>query len=272
MSSNALAISGDFSVLSEGSDASALLEANLGNGASLRSKDLNWVKIPTGGATRWSWTTKSGNEFSEKAITGLLVVVGRVEQALWPHTTATNESKPLLVSTDGVRAFKTGTDYGDLDPNVIEAAKNEDGSYAVSKIHYFQWEGRGPGSKPPRAKSSRVLGVLREGEPLPVFIRVSSTSLRAVDDLLRGITSDGVFHWQSVVELSLEKKKGAKADYAVLVGKKIGAVDREIGLRAKALFTDKLTEVVAPLAESRITVHGTSEATSESASTDAVPF
>jgi len=240
-----------FAALTDGSDASALLEANLG-GAALRRDDLNWVKIPTGGATRWSWTTKSGNEFSEKSISGLLVVVGKVEQALWPHSTATAGSVPLLVSTDGVVAYKTSSDFGDLDANVIEAAKNADGTYAVAKIPYFQWEGRGQGSKPPRAKSSRVLGVLREGEALPVFIRVSSTSLRAVDDLLRGVTSDALFHWQAIVELSLEKKKGAKADYAVLVGKKIGAVSKEIGLRAKSVFTDKLTDIVCPPADQRV--------------------
>ena len=249
-SDSSMSVAPRFVALSSDSNAAALLEANLG-GASLRSSDLTWVKIPTGGATRWSWQTKSGEEGSEKTITGLLVVCGRTEQTLWPHADATPGSQPLLVSTDGRSAFKVGSDYGDLDPNVIESAKRDDGSYDVAKIPYFHWTGRGPGSIPPRAKSSRVLGILRENEPAPIFIRVSQTSLRAVDDLLRGITSEGLFHFRAVVELSLERRKGNRADYAVLVARKVGSVSEEFGMSAKSRFTDSMTDIVCPPAESR---------------------
>ena len=259
--------SGSFRALAEGSMTEALLSANLG-GESLRSSDLTWVKIPTGGATRWSWTTKSGNDFSEKAITGLLVVVGRTESVLWPHSDATAGSRPLLMTDDGRVAIKTGQDYGDLDRNVIEAAKNADGTYNVAKIPYFQWEGRGPGSKPPRAKSSRVIGILREEDNLPIFIRVSQTSLRAVDDLLRGITAEGLFHYRAVVELSLEKRKGARADYAVLVAKKVGEVSEEQGRAAKAKITDVMTPIVCPPVASRGMVTVAAAVTAD----EAVPF
>lgn len=244
---NEMTVPASFAALTEGSDASALLEANLGGGSFLRRDDLNWITIPTGGLTRWSWTTKSGAEFSEKSISGLLVVATQPEEILWPQPTAVKGSSPLLISTNGVVAYKTGSDYGDLDANVIEAAKNPDGTYAVAKIPYFQWQG-----KKKRSKTNRVVGLLREGEALPVFIRVSPTSCRPIDNLLRGITSDGLFHWQAIVELSLEKKKGDSSDYAVIVGKKIGSVSKEIGLRAKSLFTDKLTDIVCPPAEQRV--------------------
>lgn len=256
----------EFRALSQGSSAAALLEANLG-GDSLRPSDLTWVRIPTGGSTMWSWVTKSGAEHAEKAISGLLVVVGRAEQVLWPHPETTPGSRPLLVSTDGRVAHKIGNDYGDLDPNVIEAAKNSDGTYDIRKIPYFQWDGRGPGAIPPRAKSSRVLGLLRESESSPVFVRVSQTSLRAVDDLLRGITSEGLFHFRVVVELTLERRKGKRADYAVLVAKKIGEVSEEHGATAKRLFTDTLTEIVCPPAE-----HRAARSSQSIAASDSVPF
>lgn len=261
--SNELAVSPEFRALSASDNASALLEANLG-GESLRSSDLTWVKVPTGGATRWSWQTKSGAEFSEKSLTGLLVVVGRTEQALWPQSEIAKGSLPLLVSTDGQKAYKVGSDYGNLDRDVIEAAKNDDGSYSVAKIPYFQWEGRGPGAKPPRAKSTRVVGILRHEDSVPVFVRVSSTSLRAIDDLLRGITADGIFHYRAVVELSLEKRKGRTADYAVIVAKKIGEVSEQDGEFAKSRFTDTLTGVVC------VAAHLRSSRAVESS--DAVPF
>jgi hypothetical protein len=267
--SNDLAVVGSFRALEEGNSAAALLEANLG-GAALRSSDLTWVKIPTGGATRWSWSNKAGAEFSEKAIAGLLVVVTRPEHILWPHKDSTPGSRPLMLSADGVTAYKVGSDYGDLDANHIEAAKRDDGTYDCRKIRYFQWEGSGPGSKPPRAKSSRVLGVLREEDNQPVFVRVPSTSLRAVDDLLRGITAEGLFHFRSIVELTLEKRKGQRADYAVLVTKTVGSVDEQTGLLAKSRFTDTMTNIVCPPIEDRVSrSRSSSESTVDA---DSVPF
>lgn len=264
--STAISTTTEFRALNDGGSAAALLQANLG-GESLRASDLTWVKIPTGGATRWSWQTKSGADYSEKSISGLLVVVGKTEQVLWPHTDASPGSRPLLVCTDGRSAHKVGDDYGDIDPNVIAAAKNPDGSYDIRKIPYFQWQGTGPGAIPPRAKSSRVLGVLREDEGSPVFIRVSQTSLRPVDDLLRGLTSEGLFHYRAVVELTLEKRKGKRADYAVLVAKKIGEVSTEQGEKAKRLFTEPLADVVCRPAESRAMIEAAPQAAG-----DAVPF
>ena len=269
--SSELSVVGSYKALEEGNAAVALLEANLG-GEALRSSDLTWVKIPTGGATRWSWTTKAGAEFSEKAITGLLVVVSKTEHVLWPHKDSTPGSRPLLISLDGVTGYKVGTDYGDLDPNVIEAAKRDDGAYDWRKIPYCQWEGRGPGSKPPRAKSSRVLGVLREEDNQPVFVRVPSTSLRAVDDLLRGITAEGLFHYRAVVELSLEKRKGQRADYAVLVAKSVGSVEESVGLLAKSRFTDSMTSIVCPPIEDRVQRAASSASSATPVSDDSVPF
>lgn len=233
----------EFAGLSEGGNANALLEANLG-GATLTAGDLTWVKIPTGGSTTWSWSTLSGEDFSLKAITGLLVVVGKVKATLWPHAEATSGSKPLLVSYDGKVAVKTGDDYGDLDANVIAAAKLPDGTYDISKIPYFQWQGSGPGSKPPRAKSTRDIGILREGESTPVFIKLSSTSLRPIDNLLRGITAEGLYHYRAIVELTLEKKKGMKADYAVVVAKKVGKIDEEQGKVAYDRFTVPFSAII----------------------------
>lgn len=242
----------EFRALADGAEAAALLETNLG-GESLRYSDLTFVKIPTGGATTWSWSSPSGRDFSSKTIRGVLVVVGKTTQTLWPHADATTGSKPLLVSRDGKVAHKVGSDYGDLDANIIEAAKRDDGLYDVSKIPYFHWQGSGPGAKPPRAKSSRVIGVLREEDGLPVFIRISQTSLRVVDTLLRGLTAEGIFHYRAIVELSLEKRKGQRADYAVLVAKAVGDIGPEFGEKAREKFTVPLTPVVDPeISASRI--------------------
>lgn len=251
--STTLAVPGSFAALSPNSEIAAIIEANLGGG-SLRRADLTFVKIPAGGVTRWSWSV-AGNEFLEKDITGLLVVATRPEYNLWPHATSKPGSVPFLRSLDGVIGHKVGSDHGDLDLSVIEAAKNADGTYRWKDIPYCQWQDR----KPPRAKPSRVLGVLRENDSRPLFVQVSPTSLRPVEDFLRALD---VPHYRAIVELTLEKRKGSVADYAAIVLRHAGNIDKEAGDRAKALFTDPLTPVLA----------GSTTQIAAKATDDAVPF
>lgn len=164
----------------------------------------------------------------------------RPEFNLWPQATAKPGNVPFLRSLDGVTGFKVGSDHGDLDLAAIEAARNPDGTYRWKDIPYCQWQDR----KPPRAKPSRVLGILRDSEASPLLIQVSPTSLKPVDDFLRALVTQSVPHYRAVVELTLEKRKGASADYAVIVLRHVGTVDQEAGERAKALFTSTLTPVL----------------------------
>jgi hypothetical protein len=254
--STAIAVSGSFRALSPNSEIAEVIEANLGGG-SLRRSDLTFVKIPTGGSTRWVWSV-AGNEFAEKAITGLCVVATRVEYNLWPATTAKPGNVPFLRSLDGVVGHRVGSDHGDLDLSVIESAKNADGTYRWRDIPYCQWQDR----KPPRAKPSRVIGVLREEDASPVFVQVSPTSLKPVDDFLRALAAQFVPHYRAIVELTLEKKKGQSADYAAIVCRHVGTVSQEDGERAKKLFTSPLTPILTG---------GTSQIAPK-ADLDAVPF
>lgn len=255
--STAIAVPGSFRALSPNSEIAEVIEANLGGG-SLRRSDLTFVKIPTGGSTRWVWSV-AGNEFAEKAITGLCVVATRTEFNLWPQTTAKPGNVPYLRSLDGVTGHKVGSDHGDLDLKVLDAAKNADGTYRWRDIPYCQWQER----KPPRAKPSRVLGVLREEDASPLFIQVSPTSLKPVDDFLRALAAQFVPHYRAVVELTLEKRKGSNADYAAIVLRHVGTVSQEDGERAKALFTAPLTPVLTG---------GTSPISARVADDSAVPF
>lgn len=236
--STAIAVSGLYRALSPSSEIAEVIEANLGGG-SLRRSDLTFVRVPTGGSTRWVWSS-AGNEFAEKAITGLCVVATRVEYNLWPFVTAKPGNVPFLRSLDGVVGHRVGDDHGDLDLKAIEAARNEDGTFRWKDIPYCQWQDR----KPPRAKPSRVLGVLREEDAAPLFVQISPTSLKPVDEFLRALAAQFVPHYRAVVELTLEKRKGSTADYAAIVLRHVGTVSQEEGERAKALFTAPLTPVL----------------------------
>jgi hypothetical protein len=88
--------------------------------------------------------------------------------------------------------------------------------------------------------------------------------------LLRGITAEGLFHYRAVVEVSLEKRKGARADYAVLVAKKVGEISEEQGRVAKAKITDVMSPIVCPPVASRGMM--TVTAAVEAAASEAVPF
>lgn len=237
--STEIAAVGSYRALAPNSDIAEVIEVNLGGG-SLRRSDLTFVKVPTGGSTRWVWT-QAGNEYSEKAITGLCVVLTRPEFNLWPYTTAKPGTVPFLRSLDGKVGHRIGEDHGDLDLAAIEGAKNPDGTYRWRDIPYCQWQD----GKPPRAKPSQVIGILREQDAAPLFVQVSPTSMRAVDVFIRSLSGQGVPLYRAVVELSLEKKKGASADYAAIVCRHVATIGREEGERAKSLFTIPLTQVLA---------------------------
>lgn len=215
-----------YPALKAGGHSDEVAIANLGGGR-LTRKDLTWVKIPLGGVTRWSWT-HGGNEFSEKEITGVVVVATQEEFNLWPYKVSRAGSQPYLRSLDGIVGYRVGDDSGELDTSVIEAAKNPDGTYAWEKIPYTRWVDR----VPPLAKPSRVIGVLRAGDTRPVFIQISPTSLNPIRGLLNSLD---VPHYRAVVEFGLEKKAGKTADYSLVTCRYVGTVDQETGDAARVL-------------------------------------
>jgi len=218
------------------------VQANLG-GESLRQKDLTWLKIPPGGGTRWQWES-GGNEFVEKTVSGICVVLGQVEQNLWPRKESSRDTFPYLRSLDGVTGYQIGDDYGDLPIAEIEAAKGADGTYDWQAIPCCVWQGQGRDAKPPRAKSTRVIGILRKEDAVPVFVRLAPTSLKPIADFLRGLAANGVPHYAAVVELGLEKINGSGQDYSRITCRHAGTVTREEAALARSRFTAPWTPIV----------------------------
>lgn len=237
------------------------VQANLGGGT-LRQKDLTWLKVPAGGGTRWQWES-GGNEFVEKTVSGICVVVAPIEQNLWPHRNAARNTLPYLRSLDGVTGYQIGDDIGDLPIDEIEAAKRPDGTYDWKAIPCCNWQGEGKGARPPRAKSTRVIGILRKEDAVPVFVRLAPTSLKPIADFLRGLAASGVPHYAAVVELSLEKITGGEQDYSRVVCRHAGTVSREEAAIARSRFTVPWTPIV---------VSGTERVVARGIASDAVPF
>jgi len=262
-----------FPSLSGGSKAEKFLAA-FSNGVTLRSKDLTWVKIPGQGGTTWSWTAGDGTEYHEKSITGLLCVLGPTEWSLWPTNDTGAGRLPLLISTTPGVAYKVSDDYGLRDKAAIEAAKRADGSYDTNKLpQYFAWKGTGKGATPPVAKASRVIGILREGDIFPIFVRLPGTSVRAIEDLEKRLPQSGVLPTQAIIELTLKgEKSNTGIAYSTVQVRAVGKVTDDEHEKVEKLITNVFTSVVAPPAELRQRHEVVEEESSSEENTDDVPF
>jgi len=231
-----------------------------------RFKDMTIVGVPRGGGTTWQWKTILGDRF-EREITGVIVALSDVQIDLWPiKGKAQKGTIPYMRSLDGQKAYIIGDDSGDLDVGHIEAAANGDGSYDCAKIKYFQWEGQGKGSKPPRADATSVVGILMAGESSPVFIRLSKTSSPKVQDFCGKLRAAGCEPYEAVVSLSLEAINGANATYSVVVPKFVEKAPAEGVPSFRAYF-----EAVSPMLRGS-TEKRTKEQVASSIDADSVPF
>ena len=220
-----------FEVLKPDSEIAQALAANL-NGEKLTVSDLTIVKTPSGGNTNWTIEELSG-EVTTDSITGLLVYYAP-HGVLWPLADPSGDSKPLLVTDNLITARKVGDDYGDLDPKVIEAYRNDDGTYDWLNLPYNQF-GTGKGGFGKRCKEQRIMCILREQDHFPLLIRVAPGSLRNVTPFVKKLP---VEHWRAIVELKLEKaKSSSNQDFSKIKPRLAGTISREHGAIINATYT-----------------------------------
>lgn len=236
-----------FLALRPDSDIAEALEANLANGERIKETDLTRVKIPSGGVTKWTVSSIKGDEVLDELV-GVLVHYSP-RGVLWPSQDPGN-ALPVLVSDDLRTARRVGEDLGDLDSEILDAmAIDDDGKL-------YDWRGsdeRGPNKYNDfgsgkngvgkRAKESRMLGLLREGDAFPLLISAAPGSLKTVVPFVKKLT---VPHFRAIVSLKLEKLKSKGGqDYARIVPTMVGEISREEGARIKQLYTEPLRTVVA---------------------------
>jgi hypothetical protein len=231
----------------------------IADGASFAGSTIDFrslVKVPFPKMARWSWDVL-GIDFTEKALKGVVVINGPSELILWPRTNTSEggsegeKTLPAMRSPDGILAYRIGDDLGDLDPAVIEAAKvgvDEEGrdKYDVKRIPYFNWAKNAKGKNERRAKNTKVIGLLREGDISPLIIRLANTSVPVVDTFFAKVSQAfGCPHYGCVVELGLEHIKQGQYDYAKIVPKFLNPLDRDAATYLKAAYTDPLSPYAA---------------------------
>jgi hypothetical protein len=225
-----------YSSLSPNSRQAAILRANL-NGEPMSERDLVKVRTPLGGGTTWSFDF-NGNEETCDEIVGLLVAVGK-RGVLWPQDDP-SDMRPVLISHDLKVGHRVGNDLGSIDPDALEKFRTGDDTYdwvALSGSKEFGYGSarNGAGRK---AKESRILAILREGDVWPLLVTVGPGSLAGLAPFMKRLPC---FPWEAVVGLRLEKTKSkAGQPYSVIVPRLVGTISEEQGEVARLTYHEPL--------------------------------
>ena len=219
--------------------ANGVAEAQAASGETVSLGGLTWVRTPSGGGTVWEIEDGMGGSEATKEITGIMVLY-RKRSILWPTEGEPQEgAKPLLVCDDHPKlevARRVGDDFGDLDPELIECCRREDGLYDVrpksagGSFYYSEFgsSGKGPG---PRMKEQRIIGILRETDVFPILVVASPGSITAVKNVVARFTKP---YYQMIVRLSLQKATSAS-----------GIAYAQIRMQVAGQLTDEQRDAVA---------------------------
>ena len=227
-----------FLALQDGSDVAELIAANFSGGETLTEQDLVQVKTPTGGSTTWEFEDITGT-VETKTLEGICVYYGS-GGILWPSMEIGSQQTPLLVTNDLIKARKVGDDYGDLDPDLIESFRNEDGSYnwiglCGDNAPLGFGAGRNGGK---RCDEYRNLCLLRAEDTFPIMIRVKAGSFRSVLPFMKKLP---VPFYRAVISLSLDKVESQSGNkYSQISPRLIGKLDREQGEFIQKTYTEGL--------------------------------
>ena len=258
-----------FIAIDEGGDLAEAMEANVIGGDQIRFSDIPTVSVPATAAGQ-AWKVEELGETRQIEEIEGLVVLWAVHGVLWGSETISKNKRPLLVTEDLKTAVKVSDDYGDIPPEVLEACKNEDGTYDWEALPYNKWgsgkggpinakaiddcrqtdgsynfaklqEGRG--SK--RCKEMRYLGILPRDSFIPWIIRIPPSSIAAVSAFFRQLGMRRIPYWRVVAGLSLRLNDSGDQEYNEVVIRKSGDfIPSELGSNAVKMFTDPLKDAI----------------------------
>ena len=232
-----------FLALRSGGPVAEAFQANFAEGDGIQIGDLTMLKVPAGGATTWEFEDMSG-VVTAREITGAIVAY-QPYGILWPTEKSVEGAHPFMVTHDLKIGHRRSDDYGDLDPEGIEACRLPDGTYDWQKLPQNQWgSGKGRGK---RCKEQRIICILRDEDTLPLMLRVPPASLQNVTRFIKKLS---VPFFRCVVKLTLEKADGPDGPYARVKPAFVEALSPEEGLRIKRLYTDSLITAIREAAES----------------------
>jgi hypothetical protein len=213
-----------------------IIEANL-DGEPMRVSDLVKVKTPSAGGTTWIVPT-NGNDVPCDEIVGLCVCIAK-HGTIWPYDDPT-DTKPVIVSTDLVTGYRVSDQLGSIDPKALEKYRTGDRRYdwvAMSNSPEFG-SGSGKNGQGKKAKESRIVAILRDGDVWPVLVTIGPGSIVKWGPFQKTLPS---FHFECVIGLSLEKAKSKGGQpYSMIVPRVVGLVSEAQGEVARRIYTEPL--------------------------------
>lgn len=203
----------DLPVLQTGAQAALhALQENLG-GETLTAGDLDRVKVPSGGGTKWEVPVLGDTE--HRASLDGVIVFQRLTRAYWTNPNPTEGTPPDCSSPDATIGYGTPGD----------ALRAESKGCAECPMSAF---GSAPGDKQGQAcKLTREVYLLTtESDPLPVLLNVPPTSLGPVRKFLVDLAKRGQSYYSHRVQLTLDEAVNAGGQkYAKVKIRSLGQLD-----------------------------------------------
>ncbi len=221
------------------------IQANLGEGGAVEETMLTRVKIPAGGATKWTVETAKG-EIVTETIEGILVYFGK-GGVLFPSNDPKEGQLPLLRTDDWKTAYQVGEDFGDINPEELKKYEVAPGVYDWQRLPWNQF-GSGREQRGKRCKNYYAMCVLREQDALPLLLRAMPGSLKSFEKFRNSLIAIGMPHFRAVVSIGLEAAKNdAGQKFSRMTFKMTGELSKEEGDVVRKLYTEPLREAIRRL-------------------------
>lgn len=172
------------------------VQSNIGDGQ-IGERQLDRVKMPSGGSTTWTVPTLEGDE-DTKELEGV-IVHSKLVRAYWQtsYDEGSGDDIPDCVSNDSSQAFPPGEFVPPADPHALGGFACQ--TCALAKFGSAE-DGRGQA-----CQQKRLLFMLTRGDVLPIVIALSPTSLKPAADFMLRLTRAGKPYWKVGVKITLDK-------------------------------------------------------------------
>lgn len=239
----------DYLALSDDSDMSEVVKANLGDGGGLDVSLLTRIKVPSGGGTNWTIPTIAGDE-AAKTLEGAFVYWSK-QGLLWPNEEPVEGDQPILVSYDLQTAELRGPIPAQLN-DALEEFRIGETTYDWAKLAADNGPfgyGSGKNGHGKRVKEQRLLFVLRPGDLMPCVVTVPPGSLKNFARFMAGMVGLRVPYWKTSIRLSLEKatSKGGQP-YARIAFGVAGRLSDEDAATLRSAYGSKLEAAAREMA------------------------
>lgn len=227
----------------------------------IRLSSLQMIKVPSGGLTQWTYEDVLG-QHTVPELVGIIAFVTEPTRDLWPTQGSSSKgTHPYMRSLDGRVAYIVGTDPGTLDTAKIAAAKIADTKgYDCSKLpEYFDWS-KSPAGRPvpPLAGPTCIVGLIRDGERAPIYIRLSKANCPVVWNESKSFSYRGYVQklldkntqpYSVITSLSLEEQKSANR-WTKIRASTVGVISDPDVLATMKHWYEKVGPTLRPTIES----------------------